>query len=155
MRPIKDLLSGRWLGHPLHAASTDLPIGLLLGVVILDLIGQPVAADLVLIATIVTMLLSALSGLADYADTDGTALTRATIHSTLMVVALVLLIDSMVLRASCPTDRTVPIVFSIIGFLLVTAVAFMVGDVAYVLGNIISRHAFRSACTNWIRFDTG
>ena len=41
IRPIKDLLNGRWLGHPLHAASTDLPIGLLLGVVILDLIGQP------------------------------------------------------------------------------------------------------------------
>ena len=35
------------------------------------------------------MLLSALSGLADYADTNGTALTRATLHATLMVVALV------------------------------------------------------------------
>ena len=72
MPPIRDLLNGRWLGHPLHAASTDIPIGLLLGVVILDLLGQPTAADIVLLATIVFMLLSALSGLADYSDTTGT-----------------------------------------------------------------------------------
>ena len=38
--PIRDLLQGRWLGHPLHLAATDIPIGLLLGSVILDLIGQ-------------------------------------------------------------------------------------------------------------------
>ena len=155
IRPIRDLLNGRWLGHPLHAASTDLPIGLLLGAVILDVIGQTGAADIVLVATIVTMLLSALSGLADYADTDGTALTRATLHSTLMVVALVLLVVSAVLRTGAPTDRTVPIVLSILGFLLVMAGAFVGGDVVYVMGNMVSRHAFRGAGTKWIRLDTG
>ena len=155
IRPIKDLLNGRWLGHPLHAASTDLPIGLLLGTVILDLIGQPGAADVVLLATIVTMLLSALSGLADYSDTDGTARTRATTHSTLMVVALVLLIVSAVLRAGAPADRTVPIALSIVGFLLVSAGAFVGGDVVFVLGNMVNRHAFRGAGQKWIRLDTG
>jgi len=49
----------------------------------------------------------------------------------------------------------VPIVLSIIGFLLVTAGAFVGGDVAYVLGNMVSRHAFRGAGTKWIRLDTG
>jgi nitrite reductase/ring-hydroxylating ferredoxin subunit/uncharacterized membrane protein len=155
IRPIKDLLNGRWLGHPLHAASTDLPIGLLLGVVILDLLGQTAAADIVLVATIVTMLLSALAGLADYADANGTALTRATLHSTLMVVALVLLVISAILRWGDPTDRTVPIALSIIGFLLVTAGAFVGGDVVYVLGNMVSRHAFRGPGTKWVRLDTG
>jgi nitrite reductase/ring-hydroxylating ferredoxin subunit/uncharacterized membrane protein len=155
IRPIKDLLNGRWLGHPLHAASTDLPIGLLLGTVILDLLGQPGAADIVLVATIATMLLSALSGLADYADTDGTARTRATLHSTVMVVALLLLIGSALIRAGGPNDRAVPIALSIIGFLLVTAGAFVGGDVVYVFGNMVSRHAFRGAGTKWIRLDTG
>lgn len=155
IRPIKDLLHGRWLGHPLHGASTDLPIGVLLGVVVLDLVGQPAAADIVLLAAIVTMVLSALSGLADYADTDGTARTRATLHATLMVVALVLLVISAIVRAGGPTDRTAPIALSIIGFLLVTAGAFVGGDVVYVLGNMVSRHAFRGAGTKWIRLDTG
>jgi nitrite reductase/ring-hydroxylating ferredoxin subunit len=155
IRPIRDLLNGRWLGHPLHAASTDLPIGLLLGTVILDLLGQTAAADIVLVATIVTMVLSALSGLADYGDTSGTVLTRATLHSTLMVVALVLLVISAVLRTGAPVDRTVPVVLAIVGFLLVTAGAFVGGDVVFVLGNMVSRHAFRGAGTKWIRLDTG
>jgi nitrite reductase/ring-hydroxylating ferredoxin subunit/uncharacterized membrane protein len=153
--PIKDLLNGRWLGHPLHAASTDLPIGLLLATVILDIVGQPAAADIALIATILTMLLSALSGAADYVDTDGTARTRATFHSTLMIVALVILIVSAVMRAGAPVDRSLPVILSIVGFLLVTAGAFVGGDVVYVLGNMVSRHAFRGAGTKWIRLDTG
>ena len=155
IRPIKDLLNGRWLGHPLHAATTDLPIGLLLGVVILDLVGQRTAADVVLVATIVTMLLSAVSGLADYSDTSGTALTRATLHATLMVVALVLLVISAVIRAGDPVDRTVPVALSVVGFLIVTAGAFVGGDVVYVFGNMVSRHAFRGAGTKWIKLDTG
>ena len=155
IRPIKDLLNGRWLGHPLHAATTDLPIGLLLGAVILDLVGQGGAADIVLVATIVTMLLSAVSGLADYSDTSGTALTRATLHSTLMVVALVLLVISAVIRAGDPVDRTVPVALSVVGFLIVTAGAFVGGDVVYVFGNMVSRHAFRGAGTKWIKLDTG
>lgn len=153
--PIRDLLNGRWLGHPLHAATTDIPIGMLLGVVVLDLIGQPAAADILLLGTILFMLLSAVSGLADYSETEGTALTRATLHATLMVVALVLLVVSAIMRTGAPADRTVPIALSIIGFLIVTAGAFVGGDVAYLLGNMVSRHAFRGAGTKWVRLDTG
>jgi nitrite reductase/ring-hydroxylating ferredoxin subunit/uncharacterized membrane protein len=155
MTPIRDLLNGRWLGHPLHAASTDIPIGLLLGSVLLDLIGQPTAADITLVGTIIFMVLSALSGLADYSETTGKALTRATLHASLMTVALVVLIVSAVLRGGDPADRTVPIALSIVGFLIVTAGAFVGGDVAYVLGNMVSRHAFRGAGTKWVRLDTG
>jgi nitrite reductase/ring-hydroxylating ferredoxin subunit len=153
--PIKDLLNGRWLGHPLHAAVTDIPIGLLLGVVVLDILGQPTAADIVLVGTIIFMLLAAVAGLADYSDTTGTALTRATLHATLMVVTLLVLVVSAVMRAGAPADRTVPIALSIIGFLLITAGAFVGGDVAYLFGNMVSRHAFRGPGTKWVKLDTG
>ena len=155
IRPLRDLAQGRWLGHPLHAAITDIPIGLLLGSVALDLIGQPTAADITLVGTILFMVAAAVSGLADYSETDGLARTRATLHGTLMTVALLVLIVSAVMRAGAPTDRTVPIVLSIIGFLIVTAGAFVGGDVVYVAGNMVSRHAFRGAGTKWIRLDTG
>jgi nitrite reductase/ring-hydroxylating ferredoxin subunit len=155
MPTIRDLLNGRWLGHPFHAASTDIPIGMLLGVVILDVLGQPTAADVVLIGTIVFMVVSALSGLADYSETTGTALTRATLHASLMTVTLVVLIVSALMRAGAPADRTLPIALSIIGFLIVTAGAFVGGDVAYVFGNMVSRHAFRGPGTKWVRLDTG
>jgi nitrite reductase/ring-hydroxylating ferredoxin subunit/uncharacterized membrane protein len=155
IRPLRDLAQGRWLGHPLHAAITDIPIGLLLGSVALDLIGQPTAADITLVGTILFMVAAAVSGLADYSETDGLARTRATLHGTLMTMALLVLIVSAVMRAGAPTDRTAPIVLSIIGFLIVTAGAFVGGDVVYVAGNMVSRHAFRGAGTKWIRLDTG
>ena len=155
IKPLRDLAQGRWLGHPLHAAITDIPIGLLLGSVALDLIGQPTAADITLVGTILFMVAAAVSGLADYSETDGLARTRATLHGTLMTVALIVLIVSAVMRAGAPADRTVPIVLSIIGFLIVTAGAFVGGDVVYVAGNMVSRHAFRGAGTKWIRLDSG
>jgi nitrite reductase/ring-hydroxylating ferredoxin subunit/uncharacterized membrane protein len=153
--PIKDLLNGRWLGHPLHAAATDIPIGMLLGVVVLDVLGYPGAADIVLVATIVFMLGAAITGLADYSDTDGAALTRATLHASIMVVTLLILIVSALIRAGGPADRTLPIALSIIGFVLITVGAFVGGDVAYLFGNMVSRHAFRGAGTKWIKLDTG
>ncbi len=155
IRPLKDVLSGVRLGHPLHAASTDIPIGTLLISVVLDLLGQPAAADIALVATILFMLAAAASGTADYVDTDGAARVRATIHSTLMVVGLLVVIVSLIVRIVTPADRTIPIVLSIIGFVIVTAGAYVGGDVVYLLGNMVSRHAFRGSGTKWIRLETG
>jgi nitrite reductase/ring-hydroxylating ferredoxin subunit len=155
IRPVRDFLSGVWLGHPLHAAATDIPIGTLLVVVVLDLMNQPPAADIALVATILFMLGAALTGASDYVNTDGTARVRATTHSTLMVVALLLLLVSLGLRAGNPADRTIPIALSIVGLLIVTAAAYIGGDVVYLLGNMVNRHAFRGAGTKWIRLDTG
>ena len=154
IRPVKGLLSGTWLGHPLHAAATDIPIGSLLLTVVLDLAGQPAAADIALVATILFMLAAATSGAADYTDTDGLARTRATLHATLMVVAFAILLISLALRAG-NGSRTVPVALSIIGFLIVTAGAYVGGDVVYLLGNMVSRHAFRGAGTKWVKLDAG
>ena len=155
VRPIKDLLNGTWLGHPLHSAITDIPIGTLLIAVVFDLLDQRVAADVALLATALVMLAAAVSGAADYTDTDGTARSRATLHSTLMVVGLVLVVASLVVRVTGPVDRAVPIALSVVGFLVVTAGAFVGGDVVYVLGNMVNRHAFRGAGTKWIALDIG
>jgi nitrite reductase/ring-hydroxylating ferredoxin subunit len=72
-----------------------------------------------------------------------------------MVVGLVLLLISLALRAGNPADRTVVIVLDVIAFLIVSAGAYVGGDVVYVTGNMVSRHAFRGAGTKWIRIDTG
>ena len=64
------------------------------------------------------MIAAAVAGLADYTDTDGTARTRATLHATLMTVALVVYLVSLAVRASSPASRGLPIGLSIIGFLV-------------------------------------
>ncbi len=155
IRPVRDLISGVWLGHPLHAAATDIPIGTLLLVVVLDLLNLRSAADVALVATILFMLASAVSGAADYVDTDGAPRTRATLHATLMVVALIVLVVSLLLRSTDPLDRALPIALSLIGFLIVTAGAYVGGDVVYVFGNMVSRHAFRGAGNKWLKLEIG
>ncbi len=150
---IKDVLHGRWLGHPLHGALTDVPIGALTVSIVLDLVGQPGAADVALVVGILGMLGSALTGVADYADTDGTPLVRATLHATLMVVALVLFLVSLAIRAGAPADRTLPIVVSIVGYLVLTAAAYVGGDVVYALGNMVDRHAWRRGGAKWVALD--
>ena len=153
IRPIKDLLNGRWLGHPLHAVLTDVPIGILFMVIVFDVVGQPTAADWALVVGVLTMAAAAVAGLADYTDTDGTARTRATLHGTIMVVTLAIYLVSIGLRTAGPADRTAAVIVSIVGFLALSAGAFVGGDVVYVLGNMVSRHAFRGPGTQWVSLD--
>jgi nitrite reductase/ring-hydroxylating ferredoxin subunit/uncharacterized membrane protein len=155
LRPLKDFLNGTWLGHPVHAAITDVPIGALTATVILDLANQRAAADITLVLGVLAMLGAALAGFADYTDTDGSARVRASLHSTLMIVALVVYLVSIAQRAGDPADRTVPVVLSIVGYLILTAGAYVGGDVVYVLGNMVSRHAFRGAGRKWLPLEIG
>ena len=153
--PVKDLLHGRWLGHPLHAATTDIPIGILFLVIVFDVLGQPDAASVALVVGILAMVASALTGAADYVDTDGTTRMRATVHSTLMVAALVLYVVSLVTRSGSPADRTVPILLSVVAFVVLNAGAYVGGDVVYALGNMVNRHAWRGAGAKWLPLDLG
>ena len=149
---MRDFLNGRWLGHPLHALLTDVPIGVLTLVILLDVLGQPVAADVALTFGVLTLLAAALAGLADYSDTDGSARVRATVHGTLMTIALVLYLVSLALRAS-GGERAVPIAVSIVAYLILAAGAFTGGDVVYVMGNMVDRHAWRPAGAKWARLE--
>jgi nitrite reductase/ring-hydroxylating ferredoxin subunit/uncharacterized membrane protein len=150
---LRDFLNGRWLGHPIHAVLTDAPIGILFLVPIFDILGQPGAAEVSLVVGILSMIAAAAAGFADYSDTDGTARDRATLHSTLMLTALVLYIVSLGLRYGGGPSGLAGIWTSIIAFLVLAAGAFVGGDVVYVLGNMVSRHAFRGTGTKWIQLE--
>ena len=147
--------TGHWLGHPLHAVLTDAPIGALFLVIVFDVLGQPSAADVALVFGILAMLASAVIGYADYSVTDGRARVRATVHSSLMLVALAVYLVSLVLRAGSPADRTIPIALSIVAFLILSAGAFAGGDVVFALGNMVDRHAWRPAGAKWLPLEVG
>jgi len=154
MPGVRDFLDGRWLGHPLHAVLTDVPIGILFLVIVLDVLGQPVAADITLGVGILTLIAAALAGFADYSDTDGTARDRATLHASLMLTATVVYLVSLAIRLAGGPDgsaRSVAVVVSVLAFLVLSAGAYVGGDVVYVFGNMVSRHAFRGAGTKWIQ----
>jgi nitrite reductase/ring-hydroxylating ferredoxin subunit/uncharacterized membrane protein len=153
IRPVKDFLNGTWLGHPLHALLTDVPIGALTLALVLDFFGQHTGADIAIAVGVLSMVAAAVAGFADYADTDGTARVRATLHATIMVVALVVYAISLVIRAGTPVDRTVPVLLSWIGFAILSTGAFVGGDVVFVLGNMVNRHAWRGGGAKWIALE--
>jgi nitrite reductase/ring-hydroxylating ferredoxin subunit/uncharacterized membrane protein len=155
MRPVKDFLNGTWLGHPVHSALTDLPIGVVTVGIVLDLIGQPIGGDVALLVAVITIVAAAVAGLADYTDTDGTARLRATVHATLMTTALVLFVVSLVLRAGGPADRTIPIVLVVVGYLVMSLAAAIGGDLVYLIGTHVNRHAWRGAGAKWLPLELG
>ena len=155
IRPVKDFFNGAWLGHPVHAAITDVPIGALTVAVILDIVGQPVGADVALLIGVLSMLAAAVVGLADYTDTDGTSRMRATVHATLMVIALLVFVVSLVIRAGNPADRTVAFALLVVGYLIITVAAEVGGDLVYLIGTHVNRHAWRGAGAKWVKVDLG
>ena len=155
IRPIQNFLNGSWLGHPVHAVVTDVPIGALTVSIIADVIGQPVVADVSLLLGVLGMVAAAVTGGADYAEVDGTARNRATVHSAIMVVSLVLYVISLAIRTSSPADRLVPVLIALVGYLLLTVGAAIGGDLVYLIGTHVDRHAWRGAGVKWIKLDLG
>lgn len=152
---LRDLLNGRWIGHPIHPALTDVPIGILFLVIVFDFFAMAVAAGWALAIGILAMLAAAVAGFADYADTDGRARERATLHAVLMLLALAGYGVSFWMRL--PLGSDIPpfgaYLLSIVSFVLLTAGAFVGGDITYALGNMVSRHAWRGAGTKWIALE--
>jgi nitrite reductase/ring-hydroxylating ferredoxin subunit/uncharacterized membrane protein len=152
MPGIRDLLNGRQLGHPLHAALTDLPIGVLGLGVVLDLLGDTQGGAWAIGLALLGMLASAAAGLADYGDTDGEARIRATVHGTIMTVVIVLVAAAFVVRDFLSGDDpgALGLGLEVVALGLVLAGAFVGGDVVYLLGNQVSRHAWRGGGAKWL-----
>ena len=153
IRPIKDFLNGPWLGHPVHSVLTDVPIGALTVALVLDVLDQRVAADIALLIGVLSIVAAAVAGLADYTDTDGTARMRATVHAVVMTISLVLFAWSLLIRAGNPADRTLPFVLLVVGYLVIATGAAIGGDLVYLIGTNVNRHAWRGAGAKWLALD--
>jgi nitrite reductase/ring-hydroxylating ferredoxin subunit len=73
-----------------------------------------------------------------------------------MLTATVVYLVSLAIRVGAGPDgsaRAAAVVVSVIAFLVLTAGAYVGGDVVYVFGNMVSRHAFRGAGTKWIQME--
>src|SRR5205085_9766883 len=97
------LLSGTRLGHPLHPALTDVPIGSFTAATVLDLIGggrTEEAVEALLALGIVAAVPTAAAGLADWSETYGSEQRTGLVHAAANVVALSLFAGSLAARRS-------------------------------------------------------
>lgn len=150
---LKELLNGTWLGHPLHAAGTDVPIGALTLMIILTLLGQDGAAEVALGVGILAMLAVAVSGSADFVDTHGRSRTVTIVHATTMVVALLVLVASLALRLMGEDGRGLGVLLGFAGYVILVAGAYAGGEIVFALGYPVDRHAWRTDAASWQRLE--
>jgi nitrite reductase/ring-hydroxylating ferredoxin subunit/uncharacterized membrane protein len=153
---VKDFLNGTWLGHALHPALTDVPVGAFTAALVLDIANIRSGADLAITLGILGMLAAAVTGWADYTDTDGKARDHGTVHMVVMVTALVLYIVSLGMRRAGDVDtanRALPLAISVVAYLLVVFGAYIGGHIVFALGNMVDRHAWRAGGAKWSALD--
>ncbi len=132
---IKNALHGVWLGHPLHSAITDVPVGSWTAAAVLDCLeasGQEKyapGADAAVAVGLVGALGSAVSGITDWSDTQGKAQRVGALHGLLNGGATVLYGTSYILRKS--GNRGLGRVFGFAGYAVVLASAYLGGVLSY------------------------
>ena len=99
--PVKDALSGTWLGHALHPVLTDLPIGFWTSAWMLDLIGgkrSANAARMLVGLGIASAVPTAITGASDWADTAAPEKRVGLVHAAANSIALACYVVSFVHR---------------------------------------------------------
>lgn len=149
-RRIRNLLSGTYLGHPLHPMLTDLPIGAWGMAVLLDTVGgravEP-AADLLVTAGCVAAVPTAASGLNDWSDTYGSETRVGLVHATANTTALSLYLASLRARANGNRRRGKLLGLAGLGALLVGG--YLGGHLTFVKGVNVNRTAWEEGPTEW------
>jgi nitrite reductase/ring-hydroxylating ferredoxin subunit/uncharacterized membrane protein len=104
-RHVKNLLHGTWLGHPIHPALTDVPIGAWTMTVLLDAAGNGAprsgmarAADLSLVVGLAGAVGAAITGLTDWSETDGRPRRVGVLHAVLNSTATLCFASSLACR---------------------------------------------------------
>ena len=132
---VKNALHGVWLGHPLHAAITDVPVGSWTAALVLDLLeagGQKqygAGADAAVVVGLAGAVGSALSGLTDWSDVQGKPQRVGALHGLLNVAATLLYTGSYASR-KCG-NRGLGRGLGFLGYGIVLASSYLGGALSY------------------------
>lgn len=154
-RRFKTFLHGTWLGHPLHAVVTDVPLGAWLLAAILDIVWlvAPASAawgargaELAVIVGVIGALGAVATGMADWSDTYGAERTVGLYHGSLNTLAFALYIASAVLRLMTSSGESVAgAVVGFVGLALVLVAAYLGGDMVFGKGTGVNHTAWEAA----------
>lgn len=89
-QPLKDALNGTWLGHALHPAITDVPVGAWTAALVLDALGERRGARIAVGVGLLGALGAAATGLTDWTDTYGKPRRLGVVHAALNGAATLL-----------------------------------------------------------------
>jgi len=142
----KDFLNGTWLGHPLHPALTDVPIGAWTVAEVLDLLDRRpsrtcrAAASAAIATGLAGAGIAAVSGFADWVDAGGRQRPLGALHAITNAAAIVAFASSLGLRHT--GRQAAGRALSAGGFALAMTGAWLGGHLVFRLGNQVDRNAW-------------
>jgi nitrite reductase/ring-hydroxylating ferredoxin subunit/uncharacterized membrane protein len=135
-REVKNILHGTWLGHPLHPALTDVPLGAWTAALALDAMESisgrrelAAGADAAIAVGLVGAAGAAVTGLTDWSETNGLARKVGILHGLLNVGATALYTTSLILRRK--QKRNAGVGFAMLGYAVSSASAYLGGHLVF------------------------
>jgi nitrite reductase/ring-hydroxylating ferredoxin subunit/uncharacterized membrane protein len=146
--PARNVLDGVWFEAPLHPALTDVPIGSWTAAAVFDGLDAATdsramrnAADASLAVGVVGAIGAAVTGLSDWRYLSGGSRRMGMAHALLNTIALVLIITSLVLRAT--GRRNSGRLTFLAGYSIAGIAAHIGGELSYHYGLRVSRNIFQ------------
>jgi nitrite reductase/ring-hydroxylating ferredoxin subunit/uncharacterized membrane protein len=150
------LHGGRWVGHPLHPALSDLPIGLWTGVAVLDAVEHDAAprrgfdaAGVLSAAGIIAAGATAVTGLADWTVSNDEDRRVGLLHGLLNTAALVLQCASLGTRLA--GHRGSARALGAASLTVTGAAGYLGGHLVFAKGVMVSRVAWNTGPRRWAR----
>ena len=147
---------GRWAGHPLHPALSDLPVGLWTGATLLDMTDRGTAprsgldaAGLLSAAGIVASCATALTGLSDWTVSNEQDRRIGLFHGLLNTAALGL--QSASLGARITGHRGTARALGAASLTVTAAAAYLGGHLVFTKGVMVNRVAWAVGPRRWTR----
>jgi nitrite reductase/ring-hydroxylating ferredoxin subunit/uncharacterized membrane protein len=146
---IKDLLSGTWLGHPLHPPLTDVVVGTWTSSWLLDTTGRRgrLASQLLIGAGILAAVPTAAAGASDWADVRGGTRRLGLVHALGNTTALTLQILSW--RARRRGEHGTGVGLSTLAMGTATLSAWLGGSLSFSRGVGVNQTAFEDFPASW------
>jgi nitrite reductase/ring-hydroxylating ferredoxin subunit/uncharacterized membrane protein len=157
-RSLKNLMHGTTLlGHPLHPAVTDVPIGAWMVGVVADFVAHYTnrlpteAGDVALAVGLATALLAVLTGYTDYHSTVGHERRLGTVHGLTMSTVVTVDSVSMALRWwAAPSLHPLAVGLSTAGFVLVVLGGYLGGHLVFAMGTVVNHNAFAEGPAEYV-----
>lgn len=150
----KDALTGTWLGHALHPLLTDFPLGMWMSGSVLDLFGgagaAPHARRLVGLG-VVAAVPTALSGVADWSDTDDGPRRLGVVHAAVNGAAWALYGASYLARRR--RKGPLGVALGVAGGVVATVGGYVGGHLSLARGIGVDHTAFEDPPLDWSPVD--
>jgi nitrite reductase/ring-hydroxylating ferredoxin subunit/uncharacterized membrane protein len=147
---LKDVLSGTWLGEPLHPPLTDVVIGTWTSALLLDLLGgeqTQKAADGLVGVGVLAAVPTVTAGLSDWAELSGGSRRVGGVHALGNTTALVLHALSWAARRR--GNRASGVALSALGYAVAAFSALLGGHLSFGRGVGVNQTAFEDPPEDW------